>query len=117
VEADAQRGLDFVASGRGVDPKSLFTLARCWLRVNNTSGRRVFFARVNELNPHTYEVLYDLGIALYNLDRNADAAKYLAEGADLNPGPAETHFRLALDCQCPKRSSECGARIQTCAGA
>ena len=54
------------------------------------------FERVNELTPRIYEVLYDLGIALYNLDRNDEAARYLAEAADLNPQPAEAHYRLGL---------------------
>jgi tetratricopeptide (TPR) repeat protein len=52
--------------------------------------------RVNEVQPHTFEVLYNLGIALYNLDRNDEAARYLAEAADLNPVPSETHMRLGL---------------------
>ena len=54
------------------------------------------YARVNELTPRTYEVLYNLGIALYNLDRNVEASKALSEAADLKPEPAETHFRLGL---------------------
>src|SRR6267143_5224022 len=94
VEADA--AADLVERAAGVDPKSLFTLGTVLAESKQYERAARLFARVNELNPHTYEVLYDLGIALYNLDHNADAAKYLAEGADLNPGPAETHFRLAL---------------------
>ena len=31
--------------------------------------------------PRTYEVLYNLGTALYNLDRNEEAARSLAEAA------------------------------------
>src|SRR5256885_11699325 len=41
-------------------------------------------------------VLYNLGVALFNLDRNDEAASALAEAADINPVPAETHFRLGL---------------------
>ena len=46
--------------------------------------------------PRTYEVLYNLGVSLYNLDRNTEAARVLAEAADINPAPSETHFRLGL---------------------
>src|SRR2546425_6117020 len=78
------------------EPKALFTLATI-IAQNKEYERAVkLFEQVNKAMPHTFEVLYNLGIALYNLDRNDDAARYLAEAADLNPDPPEAHFRLGL---------------------
>src|SRR5207237_76597 len=87
---------DLVEREAGADGKSLFTLATILAESKQYERAARLFARVNELMPRNYEVLYDLGVALYNLDRNAEAARYLAEAADMNPGPPETHFRLAL---------------------
>ena len=93
---DANSVADWLERKFADDPKGLLTLAIV-VAQNKEYDRAVkLFERVNKAMPHTYEVLYNLGIALYDLDRNDDAARYLAEAADLNPAPAETHFRLAL---------------------
>src|SRR6266446_5513539 len=93
---EADMAADLVERAAGSDAKSIFTLAPVLAEAKQYERAARLFARVNELTPHMFEVLYDLGIALYNLDRNQEAERYLAEAADLNPGPPETHFRLAL---------------------
>src|SRR6266851_8484550 len=94
AEADAAAVL--VESAVGADARGLFTLEAALAQAGKYEHAARLFARVNELTPHTFEVLYNLGVALYNLDHNDEAAMYLAEAADLNPGPAETHLRLGL---------------------
>ncbi len=93
-EADAAAAL--VEHAVNADARGLFTLATAVAQGGQYEHAARLFARVNELTPHTFEVLYNLGIALYNLDRNDEAARYLAEAADLDPKPAETHLRLGL---------------------
>src|SRR5262249_1619476 len=94
--AEAEATADWVEGNAGADPRALFTLGSV-LAQNKQYERAVrVFTRVNGDRPHTYEVLYNLGIALYNLDRNNEASRYLAEAADINPAPADTHFRLGL---------------------
>ena len=78
------------------EPKGLFTLGMILAQNKEYELARRLFEQVNKAMPRTYEVLYNLGIALYNLDRNDEAARHLAEAADLNPYPPEAHFRLGL---------------------
>src|SRR5258707_5352869 len=92
----ANAAADLVERAAGSDDKSLFTLATALAESKQYERSARLFLRVNELKPHNYEVLYHLRIALYNLDRNLEAERYLAEAADMNPAPPETHFRLAL---------------------
>src|SRR6185503_16977967 len=54
------------------------------------------FKRTNELRPQTYEVLYNLGIALYNLDRLAEAKEALSAAAAIAPNEPEPYYRLGL---------------------
>jgi tetratricopeptide (TPR) repeat protein len=54
------------------------------------------FQRTNELRPQTYEVLYNLGLALYNLDRLDEAQQALSSASALKPGEAEPYYRLGL---------------------
>jgi tetratricopeptide (TPR) repeat protein len=93
---EAEAATDLVERVAGADAKSLFTLATVLAESKQYERTARLLTRVNNLTPHTYEVLYNLGIALYNLDRNDEAAMYLAEAADLNPAPLETHLRLGL---------------------
>ncbi|HST23063.1 MAG TPA: tetratricopeptide repeat protein [Blastocatellia bacterium] len=94
--AEAEEAANFIERKLASDSRALFTLATVIAQSKQYERAARLFARVNELQPRTYEVLYNLGIALYNLDRNDEAARYLAEATDLNPSPAETHFRLGL---------------------
>ena len=93
---EADQAANLVERIAGSDAKSLFTLATVLAESKRYAPAARLFGRVNQITPHTFEVLYNLGVSLYNLDRNDEAATYLAEAADLNPDPAETHFRLAL---------------------
>jgi tetratricopeptide (TPR) repeat protein len=93
---EAALAVDQVERLYGSDVRGLFTLASVLAQNQQYERAAALFGRVNMAQPHTYEVLYNLGVALYNLDRNDEAAKYLAEAADINPAPAETHMRLGL---------------------
>jgi Flp pilus assembly protein TadD len=55
------------------DPKALFTLALSLAEAHEYAEAVRLFQRTNELRPQTYEVLYNLGLALYNLDRLHEA--------------------------------------------
>jgi Flp pilus assembly protein TadD len=79
--ADADAAADLVERAVGSDPRSLFTLGIALAQNKRYERAARVFSRVNEELPHTYEVLYNLGIALYNLDRNDEAVRYLAERA------------------------------------
>jgi len=94
--AEANAAVDLVEHSMGSDARGLFTLASVLAQNKQYERAAQLFMRVNEAQPRTFEVLYNLGIALYNLDRNLEAARYLAEAADINPVPAETHMRLGL---------------------
>src|SRR5262249_38533039 len=93
---EAETVADTVERNASRDPRAMFTLGSVLAQSKRYERAARVFGRVNESLPHTYDVLYNLGIALYNLDRNDEAARYLAEAADVNPAPAETHFRLGL---------------------
>ncbi|MGH9970352.1 MAG: tetratricopeptide repeat protein [Pyrinomonadaceae bacterium] len=95
-QAETESAADLVERSAASDARALFALATVLAQNKQYERAARVFARVNELVPNTYEILYNLGVALYNLDRNDEAARYLAEAADLNPAPAETHFRLGL---------------------
>src|SRR5262249_2763646 len=78
------------------DAQALFTLATILAQNKQYERAARLFAIVNKAAPRTYEVLYNLGLSLYNLDKNEEAGQYRAEAADINPAPPETHFRLGL---------------------
>ncbi len=59
-------------------------------------GECVLFQRTNELRPQTYEVLYNLGLALYNLDRLDEAQQAMSSASALSPAEAEPYYRLGL---------------------
>ncbi|HEY0385479.1 MAG TPA: tetratricopeptide repeat protein, partial [Pyrinomonadaceae bacterium] len=94
--AEAEAAADLIERAVGSDLRGLFTLATVLAENKQYERAARLFARVNQMMPHTFEVLYNLGVSLYNLDRNDEAAGFLAEAADLNPEPSETHFRLGL---------------------
>src|SRR5262249_42196978 len=52
---------------------ALFTLALKLAEAHQYAEAVRLFQRTNELRPQTYEVLYNLGLALYNLDRLDEA--------------------------------------------
>src|SRR5207253_38582 len=78
------------------DQRALFTVAVLLAESAEYERAARVFERVNQLVPHSYEVLYNLGLSYYNLKKLSEAAEALAEAADLNPQPPETHFRLGL---------------------
>ena len=94
--SEAEAAANLIESDYASQPKGLFTLATVLAQNGQYEHAVRVYRRVNKAMPHTFEVLYNLGVALYNLDRNDEAATALAEAADLNPVAAETHFRLGL---------------------
>ncbi len=78
------------------DPDALLRLAGLLASHSQHARAAALFARVNELRPHSPDVLYNLGVACYQLKQLDRAAVALAESADLDGQPAETHFALAL---------------------
>lgn len=94
LEADALA--DTLERQAGGDVRPLFTLATVYGQSGQYERAAKLYKEIDRRQPRTYEVLYNLGIALYNLNRPTEAALALAEAADINPAPAETHFRLGL---------------------
>ena len=67
---DLSRRLEQIAAS---NPKAIFTLALSLAEAHEYAEAVRLFQRTNELRPQTYEVLYNLGLALYNLDRLDEA--------------------------------------------
>jgi tetratricopeptide (TPR) repeat protein len=85
----------FAREHRG-DPDALLRLAGLLASRGQHARAAALFARVNELRPHSPDVLYNLGVAYYQLQQPDQAATALAESADLDGRSAETHWALAL---------------------
>jgi tetratricopeptide (TPR) repeat protein len=90
---EAANGFAFENAGH---PEALFQLASLLAAHSQHARAAALFARVNELRPHAPEVLYNLGVAYYHCQLPNLAVEALAESADLDGKPAETHFSLAL---------------------
>ena len=78
------------------NPEALNQLAGVLAIHSQDERAAALFARVNQLRPHSAEVLYNLGVALYRCKQLDRAAAALAESADLDEGAPETHYSLAL---------------------
>jgi tetratricopeptide (TPR) repeat protein len=78
------------------DSQALLSLATLMSESSLHQAAAREFARINELRPHSPDILYNLGVAQYNLKRLDEAARVLAEAADLDARPAEIHFSLGL---------------------
>ena len=95
-EVEALEAADrFVRDHQG-DSDALLQLAGLLAAQSQHARAAELFARVNELRPHSPNVLYNLGVAYYQLKKLDPAAQALAESADLDGRPAETHYALAL---------------------
>lgn len=92
----AMRAVDDFAREHSNDPQALIRLASLLAAHARHEQAAIFFTRVNELRPQSPDVLYNLGVAYYNLKRLDEATRALAEAADLDGRPAETHFSLGL---------------------
>jgi Flp pilus assembly protein TadD len=78
------------------DARALFTLALSLAEAHEYAEAVRLFQRTNELRPRTYEVLDNLGLALYNLDRLAEAQEALSSASTLASGEADPLYRLGL---------------------
>ena len=78
------------------DPEALSRLATMMSESSQHQAAVREYARLNELRPHTPDILYNLGVARYHLKHLDEAAQALAESADLEGGPAEIHYSLGL---------------------
>src|SRR5262249_25633553 len=85
--SEAEAAADLVERVAASDPRVLFTLGTELAQNEQYERTARIFARVNEKMPHTFEVLYNLGVALYNLNRYDGAPRALAEAPDINPRP------------------------------
>src|SRR5439155_5481318 len=63
--AEADAAAELIERVAASDPRVLFTLGTELAQNEQYERTARIFARVNEKTPHTYEVLYNLGVALY----------------------------------------------------
>ena len=61
------------------------------------------FQRTNELRPQTYEVLYNLGLALYNLDRLDEAQQAMSSAVGVETGRSGALLPSRFDRVCAGR--------------
>jgi tetratricopeptide (TPR) repeat protein len=94
--AEALEAADRFAREHSDDSEALLQIAELLASHSQHARAAALFARVNELHPRTPNVLYNLGVAYYHLEQLDQAAQALAESADLDDRPAETHYSLAL---------------------
>ena len=94
--AEALGAADRFAREQADAPEALLQLASLLASHAQHARAAALFARVNELRPRSPNVLYNLGVAYYHLEQLDHAAQALAESADLDERPAETHYSLAL---------------------
>jgi tetratricopeptide (TPR) repeat protein len=93
---EALEAADRFAREEANDPEALLQVASLLAQHAQHAQAAALFARVNELRPHSADVLYNLGVAYYHLKELDKAAQVLAESADRDERPAETHYSLAL---------------------
>src|SRR6201988_4254739 len=72
ARGDYKRAVPLLEKAAGQDPRMLFTFALRLAEAHEYVAAVRLFQRTNELRPRTFEVLYNLGLALYNLDRFAE---------------------------------------------
>jgi tetratricopeptide (TPR) repeat protein len=94
--ADALALAHQLESVAGNDPKTLFTLALSLAEGREYTEAVRLFQKTDELRPQTYEVLYNLGLALYNLDRLKEAQAALLSASNLSAREADPYYRLGL---------------------
>ena len=90
---DLSRCLEEISAN---DPRALFTLALSLAEAQEYAEAVRLFERTNELRPQTYEVHYNLGLALYNLDRLDAARDALTSAVTLAPAEADPLYRRGL---------------------
>jgi len=94
--AEALEAADQFAREQANNPEALLQLAGLLASHAQHARAAALFARVNELRPRSPSVLYNLGVSYYHLGKLDQAAQALAESADLDERPGETHYSLAL---------------------
>src|SRR5262245_47134854 len=78
ARGDYKRAVPLLEKAAGQDPRMLFTVALRLAEAHEYADAVRLFQRTNELRPQTYEVMYNLGLALYNLDRLDEAQQALS---------------------------------------
>jgi tetratricopeptide (TPR) repeat protein len=97
-----RRTSDAVDLGRQIeqfgkdDAKALYTLGLLFAEAREYERAAALFDRTNVLRPNTGEVLYNHGVALFNLDRLKEAAQSLEAAAALMPADPGPPYRLGL---------------------
>ena len=77
-------------------PDALLKLAGILAEYSQHERAAEVYGRITILRPHSPDVLYNQGIALYQCRQFDRAVAALAESADLDGKPAEPHYVLAL---------------------
>ena len=96
ASGDYKRAVPLLEKAAGQDPRMLFTVALRLAEAHEYADAVRLFQRTNELRPQTYEVLYNLSLALYNLDRLDEAQQAMSSAAALKPDEADPYYRLGL---------------------
>src|ERR1700752_3646674 len=69
ARGDYKRAVPLLEKSAGQDPRMLFTLGLRLAEAHEYADAVRLFQRTDELRPGTFEVLYNLGLALYTRDR------------------------------------------------
>jgi tetratricopeptide (TPR) repeat protein len=77
-------------------PDALLKLAGILAKYSQHERAAEVYGRINLLRPHSPNVLYNQGIALYQCRQLDRAVAALADSADLDGTPAQPHYVLAL---------------------
>src|ERR1041384_5900552 len=83
ARGDYKRAVPLLEKAAGA--AALFTLGLKLAEAHEYTEAVRLFQRTNELKPRTYEVLYNLGLALYNLDRLDEAQQAMTSASALSP--------------------------------
>ena len=93
---DAENLIPVLEKLAAADLRVLFTLGLIQAELGNYERAAQIFENVDRQRPNTTDVLYNLGIAYYNLDKLADAQRALLQAVSLSPSQPEFYYRLGL---------------------
>ncbi len=78
------------------DAQGYHLLGTGYANSNHLTQAAEVLARAENLDPHDYDLRYDLGLVLAKLGRNSQAIEQLAAAETINPDVAEAHYQLAM---------------------
>src|ERR1044072_1995047 len=92
--SDAAPLVEMVEAGGASDARALFSLGLALAEGSDYKRAARLFVRPNELPPNTYEVLFNLGVALSYLERFEESQRYLREAGTLQPHSGGVFLQL-----------------------